>query len=126
MLLLHTDMLHHRPSSDWRAICCSRASQALRVMGALDARAVAGAEAVLDGLAVENAGWVLEPLPGDGDARASPCIMPPTELAFPSMQRGDVCGPTLYRRPYPGTHLRRFACIPRREVRSAHQVGPWR
>ncbi len=39
--------------------------QGLRLNGALDARAVPGAEAVLDGVTVNNAGWVLEPLPGD-------------------------------------------------------------
>ena len=36
--------------------------------GALDARAVPGAEAVLVGVRVDNAGWVLEPLAdADGD-----------------------------------------------------------
>ena len=47
--------------------------QGLRLTGALDARAVPGAEAVLDGVAVDNAGWALEPLADDdGDTPAPP------------------------------------------------------
>ena len=52
--------------------------------GALDARAVAGAEAVLDGMTVDNAGWVLEPLADDSKPYVLLCswVAPPSLVAF--------------------------------------------
>ena len=67
-------------------------TQGLRLTGALDARAVPGAEAVLDGVAVDNAGWVLEPLPDDdGDIRRPPFLLLrfPPSITLPISSQGE-------------------------------------